>query len=114
MQPHGPPIGARPPIHTAAPRGPSGALMSATATPIRRASSSQAGWHEGERLLQTRAGTAGRLAEVGPLILRDHLPHYPWDEAFQSRLPASLQGVARDHGVADAGARAAGRKRYST
>lgn len=47
-------------------------------------------------------------------LLRDHLPHYPWDEAFQSRLPASLQGVARDHGVADAGARAAGRKRYST
>lgn len=64
--------------------------MSATATPIRRASSSQAGWHEGERLLQTRAGTAGRLAEVGPLILRDHLPQQHRD--FYPLLPALLVG----------------------
>ena len=31
-------------------------------------------WHAGERALQARAGMAARMAEVGPRVLRDHMP----------------------------------------
>jgi predicted pyridoxine 5'-phosphate oxidase superfamily flavin-nucleotide-binding protein len=31
-------------------------------------------WHPGECALQTRAGVANRMAELGPRVLRDHMP----------------------------------------
>lgn len=54
------------------------------------ASHAPACWHEGERRLQAQAGTAARLAEVGPRILRDHLPQQHRD--FYPLLPALIVG----------------------
>jgi uncharacterized protein len=31
-------------------------------------------WHPGERALQARSGVAQRMAEVGPRVVRDHMP----------------------------------------
>lgn len=47
-------------------------------------------FHAGEQALQQRAGVRERLAEVGPLMLRDHMPA-PHRELF-GRLPFVLVG----------------------
>lgn len=68
--------------------------MSPSAAPIRpdrmNAPAAATGWHAGERLLQIQAGTAARLAEVGPRILRDHLP--PQHRDVYPLLPALIVG----------------------
>jgi predicted pyridoxine 5'-phosphate oxidase superfamily flavin-nucleotide-binding protein len=53
-------------------------------------------WHAGEVALQRRAGSAERLAHVGPRVLRDHMP----DEhrEFFAELPWLLVGHLDAHG----------------
>ncbi|WP_076998690.1 pyridoxamine 5'-phosphate oxidase family protein [Variovorax sp. KK3] len=56
-----------------------------------------AAWHEGERLLQARAGVAERMAEIGPRVLRDYMPDQ--HRSFFAQLPflvtGSLDGEGR-------------------
>lgn len=47
-------------------------------------------WHEGERALQARAGIAGRMAQVGPVVLRDHMPDQ--HRTFFAQLPFLIAG----------------------
>jgi predicted pyridoxine 5'-phosphate oxidase superfamily flavin-nucleotide-binding protein len=47
-------------------------------------------WHEGERALQTRAGIARRMGEIGPVVLRDHMPDQ--HRKFFSQLPFLVAG----------------------
>jgi len=48
-------------------------------------------WHEGELLLQARAGTALRMEEVGRRFLRDHMPQQHRD--FFAELPLLFAGT---------------------
>ncbi|VTU17250.1 pyridoxamine 5'-phosphate oxidase, FMN-binding family [Variovorax sp. PBL-H6] len=54
-------------------------------------------WHEGERMLQARAGIAERMAEIGPRVLRDYMPEQ--HRSFFAQLPflvaGSLDGEGR-------------------
>lgn len=47
-------------------------------------------WHEGERALQARAGIAERMAEIGPRVLRDHMPDQ--HRSFFAQLPFLIAG----------------------
>ena len=47
-------------------------------------------WHEGERAAQTRAGTAARMAEIGPHVVRDFMPDQ--HRAFFEQLPFVVLG----------------------
>ncbi|MBT2321926.1 pyridoxamine 5'-phosphate oxidase family protein [Variovorax paradoxus] len=47
-------------------------------------------WHEGERALQARAGTGERMAEIGPRVLRDHMPDQ--HRIFFAQLPFLIAG----------------------
>ncbi|MEJ7687049.1 MAG: pyridoxamine 5'-phosphate oxidase family protein [Variovorax sp.] len=47
-------------------------------------------WHEGERLLQSRAGVGRRMAEIGPRVLRDHMPDQ--HRSFFAQLPFIVAG----------------------
>jgi predicted pyridoxine 5'-phosphate oxidase superfamily flavin-nucleotide-binding protein len=47
-------------------------------------------WHDGERLLQARAGIAQRMAEIGPRVLRDHMPEQ--HRSFFAQLPFLIAG----------------------
>ncbi len=47
-------------------------------------------WHEGERVLQARAGIAQRMAEIGPRMLRDHMPEQ--HRTFFAQLPFLIAG----------------------
>ena len=47
-------------------------------------------WHEGERALQARAGIAERMAEIGPRVLRDHMPEQ--HRSFFAQLPFLIAG----------------------
>lgn len=49
-----------------------------------------AAWHEGERVLQARAGIAERMAEIGPRVLRDHMPEQ--HRSFFAQLPFLIAG----------------------
>lgn len=53
-------------------------------------------WHEGERALQARAGTAEKLAEIGPRILRDYMPDQ--HRTFFAQLPFMVVGSLDDAG----------------
>jgi predicted pyridoxine 5'-phosphate oxidase superfamily flavin-nucleotide-binding protein len=48
-------------------------------------------WHEGEIALQQRTGWAARLAEVGPRVIRDHMPQQHRD--FFAQLPFLIAGT---------------------
>ena len=48
-------------------------------------------WHAGERALQQRAGSAARLAEIGPQVVRDLMPLQHRD--FFESLPFVLAGA---------------------
>ncbi len=48
-------------------------------------------WHEGERALQQRTGVAARLAEVGPRVVRDHMPQQ--HREFFALLPLLFTGT---------------------
>ena len=57
--------------------------------------STTAPWHAGEVQLQTRAGVAERMQEIGRRVIRDHLPEQ--HRAFYRQLPFVLLGsVAAD------------------
>lgn len=58
-------------------------------------------WHEGERAAQARAGAAARLAEIGPRVLRDHMPDQ--HRAFFAELPWLLAGLVDAAGQPHAG-----------
>ncbi len=47
-------------------------------------------WHEGERAMQARAGAAGKLAELGPRVLRDFMPEQ--HRSFFAQLPFIVVG----------------------
>ncbi|MDR6857608.1 pyridoxamine 5'-phosphate oxidase family protein [Variovorax guangxiensis] len=47
-------------------------------------------WHEGERALQARAGIAERMAEIGPRVLRHHMPEQ--HRSFFAQLPFLIAG----------------------
>ncbi|GAA4337379.1 hypothetical protein GCM10023165_15350 [Variovorax defluvii] len=51
-------------------------------------------WHEGERQLQARAGVAGRMAEIGPRVLRDFMPDQ--HRSFFAQLPFLVTGSLDD------------------
>ncbi|MFO0626014.1 MAG: pyridoxamine 5'-phosphate oxidase family protein [Polyangiales bacterium] len=53
-------------------------------------------WHAGERRLQESAGTAARMAVIGPRVVRDHMPAQ--HQAFFAQLPFLVVGSvdARD------------------
>ena len=53
-------------------------------------------WHEGEIALQQRTGWAGRLAEVGPRVVRDHMPQQHRD--FFAQQPFLIAGTLDAHG----------------
>lgn len=54
-------------------------------------STEAAGWHEGERALQLRAGVGARMADVGARVLRDHMPDQ--HREFFAQLPFLLAGT---------------------
>lgn len=54
-------------------------------------------WHAGEITMQTRAGVALRMAEIGPRVLRPYLPAQHRD--FYRRLPFVVLGVADAMGL---------------
>ena len=47
-------------------------------------------WHEGERALQARAGIGERMAEIGPRVIRDHMPDQ--HRSFFAQLPFLVAG----------------------
>jgi hypothetical protein len=47
-------------------------------------------WHEGERALQSRAGIGERMAEIGPRVVRDHMPDQ--HRGFFAQLPFLIAG----------------------
>ncbi|CAN7666846.1 MULTISPECIES: flavin-nucleotide-binding protein [unclassified Variovorax] len=47
-------------------------------------------WHEGERALQSRAGIGQRMAEIGPRVVRDHMPDQ--HRSFFAQLPFLIAG----------------------
>jgi predicted pyridoxine 5'-phosphate oxidase superfamily flavin-nucleotide-binding protein len=47
-------------------------------------------WHAGERAAQTRAGTAGHMAEIGPTVIRDFMPDQ--HRLFFEQLPFVVVG----------------------
>jgi predicted pyridoxine 5'-phosphate oxidase superfamily flavin-nucleotide-binding protein len=47
-------------------------------------------WHEGERALQSRAGIGERMAEIGPRVVRDHMPDQ--HRSFFAQLPFVIAG----------------------
>lgn len=53
-------------------------------------------FHAGERELQVRAGSAERLANVGPRFVRDHMPQQHRD--FFAQLPFLLAGMVDETG----------------
>jgi predicted pyridoxine 5'-phosphate oxidase superfamily flavin-nucleotide-binding protein len=53
-------------------------------------------WHEGERALQARAGIATRMAEIGPRVLRDHMPEQ--HRSFFAQLPFLIAGSLDEKG----------------
>lgn len=53
-------------------------------------------WHEGEIALQQRAGSAARMAEVGPRVVRDHMPDQ--HREFFPLLPFLLVGTVDTQG----------------
>lgn len=53
-------------------------------------------WHAGERLLQARAGVAERMAQIGPKIVRDHMPDQ--HRAFFAQLPFLVIGTVDPQG----------------
>ncbi|KQT55069.1 pyridoxamine 5'-phosphate oxidase [Methylobacterium sp. Leaf456] len=54
-------------------------------------------WHGGEVALQTRAGSAGRMAEIGPRVIRDHLIEQ--HAGFYPLLPFVVLGTVDAHGA---------------
>jgi predicted pyridoxine 5'-phosphate oxidase superfamily flavin-nucleotide-binding protein len=56
----------------------------------------QLAWHEGERALQARAGIAERMAEIGPRVLRDHMPDQ--HRSFFAQLPFVIAGSLDEQG----------------
>lgn len=53
-------------------------------------------WHDGERRLQAMAGVEARLAELGPRVIRDHLPEQ--HRRFYAQLPFIVVGSVDDAG----------------
>lgn len=53
-------------------------------------------WHEGERALQQRLGVADRMAEIGPLIIRDFMPDQ--HREFFAQLPFVVVGSVDGRG----------------
>jgi predicted pyridoxine 5'-phosphate oxidase superfamily flavin-nucleotide-binding protein len=53
-------------------------------------------WHQGERALQARAGIAARMAEIGPRVLRDHMPEQ--HRSFFAQLPFLIAGSLDEKG----------------
>ncbi|VTU13631.1 pyridoxamine 5'-phosphate oxidase, FMN-binding family [Variovorax sp. SRS16] len=51
-------------------------------------------WHEGERALQNLAGVSERMAELGPRVLRDHMPEQ--HRLFFAQLPFLAAGSIDD------------------
>ncbi len=47
-------------------------------------------WHEGERMLQSRAGVGERMAQIGPRVMRDHMPDP--HRSFFAQLPFIVAG----------------------
>jgi predicted pyridoxine 5'-phosphate oxidase superfamily flavin-nucleotide-binding protein len=59
----------------------------------------QAGpWHAGEHEMQARLGMAERMAEIGPLLIRDFMPDQ--HREFFAQLPFMLIGSVDEHGDA--------------
>lgn len=50
-----------------------------------------AGWHDGERALQQRAGVGARMAELGGRVLRDYMPDQ--HRTFFAELPFLVAGT---------------------
>ena len=53
-------------------------------------------FHEGERALQRKAGVGGRMADIGPRVIRDFMPDQHRD--FFAQLPFLIVGSADDVG----------------
>lgn len=53
-------------------------------------------WHEGERRMQALAGMGQRMAELGPRVIRDHLPDQHRD--FFAQLPFLVAGTVDSTG----------------
>ena len=51
-------------------------------------------FHEGERALQRKAGVGGRMADIGPRVIRDFMPDQHRD--FFAQLPFLIVGSADD------------------
>ncbi|MDM0011057.1 pyridoxamine 5'-phosphate oxidase family protein [Variovorax sp. J22P168] len=58
-------------------------------------------WHAGERAMQGLAGVRERMAEIGPRVIRDHMPQQHRD--FFAQLPFLVTGVVDTHGQPWAG-----------
>jgi ferredoxin-NADP reductase/predicted pyridoxine 5'-phosphate oxidase superfamily flavin-nucleotide-binding protein len=53
-------------------------------------------WHAGEQAIQQQVGVAGRMAEIGPRIIRDYMPDQHRD--FFAQLPFLVAGVVDGKG----------------
>lgn len=58
-------------------------------------------WHAGERQMQAHAGMAERMAQIGPKLLRDHMPEQ--HRTFFAQLPFLVMGTVDEQGDAWAG-----------
>lgn len=54
-------------------------------------------WHPGERALQASVGMVARMAEVGPRVIRDHMPDQ--HRMFFDQLPWLVVGALDDTGM---------------
>lgn len=54
-------------------------------------------WHAGERHLQETVGVAERMAMIGPMVIRDHLPEQ--HRGFYPLLPYLILGAVDDQGI---------------
>jgi len=59
-------------------------------------------WHAGERLMQTRAGTRARMADIGPRFIRSYMPDQ--HRQFFAQLPMMVVGAEDSDGNLWAGA----------
>lgn len=58
-------------------------------------------WHEGERRLQQHAGVAARMAQIGPKVIRGHMPDQ--HREFFAQLPFLVAGAVDGNGYPWAG-----------
>src|ERR1700736_5662267 len=77
-------------------QGPQATQLQERVSPPRPSEAREAGWHEGERAAQQRAGVAARMQDVGKRALRSFMPEQ--HRAFFAQLPFLVVGSVDGRG----------------